>query len=74
MTKYQKNVFICEVSFPMLSGKTVVVGVSGGIAAYKMANVVSKLKKLNADVHVILTEHACHFINPITFETLTNNK
>ena len=58
----------------MLSGKTVVVGVSGGIAAYKMANVVSKLKKLNADVHVILTEHACHFINPITFETLTNNK
>ncbi len=58
----------------MLSGKTVVVGVSGGIAAYKMANVVSKLKKLHADVHVIMTENACHFIHPITFETLTGNK
>ncbi|MGL4791928.1 MAG: bifunctional phosphopantothenoylcysteine decarboxylase/phosphopantothenate--cysteine ligase CoaBC, partial [Anaerotignaceae bacterium] len=58
----------------MLKGKTVVIGVGGGIAAYKMANCVSKLKKLNADVHVIMTENATNFINPITFETLTGNK
>ena len=58
----------------MLQGKTVVVGVCGGIAAYKMANCVSMLKKLHADVHVILTKNACQFIHPITFETLTGHK
>jgi phosphopantothenoylcysteine decarboxylase/phosphopantothenate--cysteine ligase len=58
----------------MLKGKTVLVGVTGGIASYKMANCVSMLLKLGADVHVIMTENACHFINPITFETLTGNK
>jgi len=58
----------------MLKGKTVLVGVSGGIASYKMANCVSMLLKLGADVHVLMTENACNFINPITFETLTNNK
>ena len=58
----------------MLTGKTVAVGVTGGIAAYKMANCVSMLKKLNADVHVIMTKNAVNFINPITFETLTGNK
>lgn len=58
----------------MLKGKTVVLGVTGGIAAYKIANLASMLVKLEADVHVIMTEHAINFINPITFETLTNNK
>ena len=58
----------------MLKGKTVVLGVTGSIAAYKMANVASMLVKLHADVHVIMTENACHFITPITFETLTGNK
>lgn len=58
----------------MLKGKTVVLGVTGSIAAYKMANVVSMLVKLHADVHVIMTENACQFITPVTFETLTGNK
>jgi len=58
----------------MLKGKTVLIGVSGGIASYKMANCVSMLLKLGAEVHVLMTENACNFINPITFETLTNNK
>lgn len=58
----------------MLKGKRIVLGVSGGIAAYKMANVASMLVKLNADVHVVMTENATHFISPETFEVLTNNK
>ena len=58
----------------MLTGKTIVLGVTGGIAAYKSANLTSMLVKLNADVHVIMTHNATHFITPMTFETLTNNK
>ena len=58
----------------MLTGKTIVLGVTGSIAAYKIANLASMLVKLNADVHVIMTQNATHFITPITFETLTNNK
>ena len=58
----------------MLKNKTVVLGVTGSIAAYKMANVASMLVKLHADVHVIMTKNATNFINPITFETLTGNK
>ncbi len=58
----------------MLKGKTVVLGVTGSIAAYKMANVASMLGKLHADIHVIMTENACQFITPVTFETLTGNK
>ena len=58
----------------MLKNKTVVLGVTGSIAAYKMANVASMLVKLHADVNVIMTETATNFINPITFETLTGNK
>ena len=58
----------------MLNGKTVVLGVTGSIAAYKIANLASALVKLHADVHVIMTQNATNFINPITFETLTNNK
>lgn len=57
----------------MLKGKTVVVGVCGGIAAYKSCEVVSRLRKLGADVHVIMTEHATEFVRPLTFETLSNN-
>ena len=57
-----------------MKGKTIVLGVTGSIAAYKMANVASALMKRGADVHVIMTENATHFINPITFETLTNHK
>jgi len=58
----------------MLTGKTIVLGVTGGIAAYKSANLASMLVKQNADVHVIMTHNATHFITPMTFETLTNNK
>lgn len=58
----------------MLKGKTVVLGVTGSIAAYKMANLTSMLTKLHCNVHVIMTEHATNIINPITFETLTGHK
>ena len=58
----------------LLKGKTVVLGVTGSIAAYKIANLASSLVKLHADVHVIMTKNATNFINPITFETLTKNK
>lgn len=58
----------------MLKERTVVLGVTGSIAAYKMADVASMLIKQHAEVHVIMTENACNFINPITFETLTGNK
>ena len=58
----------------MLEGKTVLLGVSGSIAAYKTAYLASALKKLDADVHVLMTQNATNFINPITFETLTGNK
>ena len=58
----------------MLTGKTIVLGVTGGIAAYKSANLASLLIKLHADVHVIMTQNATKFITPMTFETLTNNK
>lgn len=58
----------------MLTGKTIVLGVTGSIAAYKMANVASMLVKMNANVHVLMTKNAANFINPITFETLTGNK
>ncbi|MDE7432990.1 MAG: bifunctional phosphopantothenoylcysteine decarboxylase/phosphopantothenate--cysteine ligase CoaBC [Lachnospiraceae bacterium] len=58
----------------MLKGKTVVLGVTGSIAAYKIAGVASSLVKQGADVHVLMTENAANFINPITFESLTKNK
>ncbi len=58
----------------MLKGKTVVLGVTGSIAAYKIANLASMLKKLHCNVHVLMTQNATNFINPITFETLTANK
>ncbi len=57
-----------------LQGKCVVLGVTGGIAAYKMASVASGLRKAGAEVHVIMTENAREFITPLTFETLTNNR
>ena len=58
----------------MLKGKTVILGVAGGIAAYKIAVLARLLVKQNCDVHVIMTQNATNFINPITFETLTNHK
>ena len=58
----------------MLNGKTIVLGVTGSIAAYKIAGLASMLVKQHADVHVIMTKNACNFINPITFETLTKHK
>ena len=58
----------------MLKGKTVVIGVCGGVAAYKMPNLASMLIKLHANVHVIMTENAKNFINPIAFESLTSTK
>ena len=58
----------------MLEGKTVLLGVTGSIAAYKIAYLASALKKQQADVHVLMTRNATNFINPITFESLTGNK
>ena len=58
----------------MLRGKTVVLGVTGSIAAYKIATLASMLVKKQASVHVIMTKNATNFINPITFETLTGHK
>lgn len=57
-----------------LSGKTVVLAVTGSIAAYKIAGLASMLKKMDCNVHVLMTQNATNFINPITFETLTGNK
>ena len=57
-----------------LQGKCVILGVTGGIAAYKMASVASGLRKAGAEVHVIMTENATEFITPLTFETLTNHR
>ncbi len=58
----------------MLTGKNILLGVTGGIAAYKMADVASMLVKLNADVHVVMTENATKFITAETFSVLTKNK
>ncbi|MBR0399782.1 MAG: bifunctional phosphopantothenoylcysteine decarboxylase/phosphopantothenate--cysteine ligase CoaBC [Mogibacterium sp.] len=58
----------------MLQDKTIVLGVTGGIAAYKAAYLASALKKQHANVHVVMTKHAAEFISPLTFETLTNNR
>lgn len=58
----------------ILDGKTVVLGVTGSIAAYKAANIASSLKKLGADVFVVMTKNACNIINPIAFDTLTGHK
>lgn len=58
----------------MLKEKTVILGVTGSIAAYKIANLASSLKKQGCQVHVIMTKNACEFISPITFETLTGNR
>lgn len=58
----------------MLKGKTIVLGVTGSIAAYKIANLARMIKKLQGNVHVLMTKNATNFINPITFETLTQNK
>lgn len=58
----------------ILSGKTIAVCVTGGIAAYKACEIVSSLKKLGADVHVIMTQNAINFVAPLTFETLSGNK
>ncbi len=58
----------------MLTGKTVVLAVTGSIAAYKIANLARMLKKLNCNVHVLMTQNATNFINPITFESLVSNK
>ena len=57
----------------MLTGKRIVVGVTGGIAAYKACDLVSRLKKRGAQVRVVLTEHACQFVQPLSFETLSGN-
>ncbi len=57
----------------MLKGKTVVVGVCGGIAAYKVVDVVSRLRKLEADVYVIMTRNAAKFVTPLTFRSISHN-
>jgi phosphopantothenoylcysteine decarboxylase/phosphopantothenate--cysteine ligase len=62
-----------KAALPDLAGRTVLVGVCGGIAAYKCAGVVSKLRQAGADVHVIMTEAACRFVTPLTFQALSGN-
>ncbi len=57
----------------MIFGKSVVVGVSGGIACYKTCELVSRLKKRGADVDVVMTENACRFVSPLTFQTLAKS-
>lgn len=57
----------------MLNGKKIVVGVCGGIAAYKVVDLVSRLRKLGADIQVIMTKNACQFVTPLTFRSLSNN-
>ena len=69
MTDLKKNEEVL-----MLKGKTVVLGVTGGIAAYKIANLASMLVKQHANVRVIMTQNATNFITPTTFETLTGKK
>ena len=64
----------CGKDESMLTGKTILLGVTGSIAAYKAANLASLLKKQHADVHVLLTKNGAEFITPVTFETLTGNK
>ena len=56
-----------------LQGKNIVLGVTGGIAAYKACELVSRLRKAGAQVYVIMTQHACQFVAPLTFETLSNH-
>ena len=58
----------------LLTGKTIVLGITGGIAAYKMPNVAHALVKLGADVHVLMTKNATEFISPLVFETLTRHR
>ena len=58
----------------LLTGKTIVLGITGGIAAYKMPNVAHALVKLGADVHVLMTKNATEFISPLVFETLTHRR
>ena len=58
----------------MLKGKTILLGVSSSIAAYKAASLASMLVKQHADVHVLMTENATKFVSPMVFETLTGNK
>ena len=57
----------------MLSNRTIVLGVTGGISIYKSLDLVSRLKKLSADVHVIMTDSAAKFVTPLTFQTLSQN-
>jgi len=57
-----------------LDGKTITVGVTGGIAVYKVCELVSRLRKAGADVHVVMTQHATEFVSPLTFETLSANR
>ena len=56
-----------------LQGKSIVLGVTGGIAAYKACELTSRLRKAGAQVYVIMTKHACEFVAPLTFETLSNH-
>lgn len=70
----QQSDTAAEMEMGMLKGRTVVLGVTGSIAAYKIANLASTLSKLHADIHVLMTKNATNFIHPITFETLTGNK
>ena len=70
----QKAQTCAEMRYDMLTGKTVLLGVTGGIAAYKIPNVARMLKKQHCNVHVLMTQNATNFITPTTFETLTSSK
>ena len=57
----------------MLNNKTVVIGVSGGIAVYKALDVISRLRKLGVNIHVIMTKSATEFVTPLSFQSLSQN-
>ena len=61
----------CEI--PDVRGRHVVLGVTGGIAVYKSCEIVSRLRKLGVETHVIMTKNAAQFVQPLTFETLSNH-
>ena len=63
-----------EIAKDVLEGKKIIIGITGGIAAYKIASLVSSLIKRKADVHIIMTNNATKFITPLTFEALSHNK
>src|SRR3970040_430320 len=73
-TERRRRTRICRVRYPVLKNKHIVLGVTGGIAAYKSCYLVREFKKAGADVKVIMTEAATKFVTPLTFSTLSEHE